>query len=403
MLFLILVLNIFYSTYQEALANYFFASGVETLGSVNGVESSESFSPVSHNLINLDGHTSDLSFDDNNEYIDGYPDDFMDADDYANLQDHLDKMDIPPGIEAAIPWLPDFTECKKKPITGNSSQCTASQLNLDVAGLHGLDSSLSSLLSKPAHVGMKPTSVGSSSMQTQMDTVIHTPDMDLSSSWYHSQVAQNKRKSSTSKHRGSALNLPVGKESSKSRWFLEPFKSKKKPVASSSSTNHSYVNQFEPVPPSHGTDSSIWGHYISKNAKKQVGASSTHYPTYTDALHYPPVADPSMPLWQESFKNKMKASLSNHTIQGFYPFHGLHPAAEEVADIPWAQDYSAPNQNNAAADGSSTFHVEAIAGGVKDEILRKFRLFKQFDTVEDHSDHHYAGYSSSMKQVPRFR
>ncbi|KAE8125819.1 hypothetical protein FH972_020590 [Carpinus fangiana] len=382
---------------QEALANYFFAPGVETLGSVNGVESSESFSPVSHNLINLDGHTSDLSFDDNNEYIDGYPDDFMDADDYANLQDHLDKMDIPPGIEAAIPWLPDFTECKKKP-TGNSSQCTASQLNLDVAGLHGLDSSLSSLLSKPAHASMKPTSVGSSSMQTQMDTVIHPPEMDLSSSWYHSQVAQNKKKSSASKHRGSALNLPVGKESSKSRWFLEPFKSKKKPVASSSSTNHSYVNQFEPVPPSHGTDSSIWGHYTSKNAKKQVGASSTYYPTYTDALHYPPVADPSMPLWQESFKNKMKASLTNHTIQGFYPFHGLHPAAEEVADIPWAQDYSAPNQNSAAADGSSTFHVEAIAGGVKDEILRKFRLFKQFDTIEDHSDHHYTGYSSSMKQ-----
>lgn len=367
------------------MANYFFAPGVETLGSVNGVESSESFSPVSHNLFSLDGQTSDLSLDDNNEYTDGYPDDFMDADDYAIVQDHLDKMDIPPGIEAAIPWLPDFTQCKEKPITGSSSQYTGPQIHLDVVGLHGLDSSLSSWSSKPAHVNM--------------DTVIDPPEMDLSSSWYHSQVAQNKKKSSASKHRGSALNLPVGKESSKSRWFLEPFKSKKKPVASSTSTNHSYVNQLDPVPPSHGVDSSLWGHYISKNAKKQVGASSTYYPTYTDALHYPPVADPSMPLWQESFKNKMKASLTNHAMQSFY---GLHAAAEEVADIPWVQD-SAQNQNNGAADGSSTFHVEAIAGGVKDEILRKFRLFKQFDTVEDHSDHHYTGHGSSMKQVPRFR
>jgi ubiquitin-conjugating enzyme E2 O len=403
MLFLILVLNLFYFTYQEALANYFFPPGVETLGSVNGVESSGSFSPVSHNLVNLDGHISDLSYDDNNEYFDSYPDDFMDADDYAIVQDHLDKMDIPPGIEAAIPWLPDFTQCKKNPITGSSSQYAGTEMHLDVVGLHGLDSSLPSWSSKPAHVSMKPTSVGNSSMQTQMDTVIHPPEMDLSSSCYHSQVAQNKKKSSASKHRGSALNLPVGKESSKSRWFLEPFKSKKKPVASSGSTNHSYVNQLDPVPPSHGVDSSIWGHSISKNAKKQVGVSSTYYPNYTDALHYPHGSDPSTPLWQESFKDKMKASLTNHTIQGFYvPFHGLPAAAEEVADVPWAQD-SAQNQNNAAADGSSTFHVEAIAGGVKEEILRRFCLFKQFDTVEDHSDHHYSGHGSSMKQVTRFR
>jgi len=149
MLFLILVLNLFYFTYQEALANYFFPPGVETLGSVNGVESSGSFSPVSHNLVNLDGHISDLSYDDNNEYFDSYPDDFMDADDYAIVQDHLDKMDIPPGIEAAIPWLPDFTQCKKNPITGSSSQYAGTEMHLDVVGLHGLDSSLPSWSSKP--------------------------------------------------------------------------------------------------------------------------------------------------------------------------------------------------------------------------------------------------------------
>lgn len=375
---------------EEALANFFFGSGVEMLGSVN-VESSEM-----HNLINIDGHSSE-SYDDYNEYID-FSDDLLDVDEYAyaKLQKHFDSMDIPPGIEAPVPWLPDVAQRKKKPVTGSNSYYTGSEMNLDNVGPHGIDSSLSSWLEKPAHVNMKPP-ISNPSMQTQMDSVIHPPEMDLSSPWYHSKVAQNKKKSSTSHHRGGALNLPLGKESSKSRWFLDPFKSKKKPVASSSSTNCSYVKHLDAMKLPSGAEPSFWGHYIPENLKKQVGTStySSANQVHMDALNYP-AGEPPMPWWQESFKTKMTPYSINPT--GFYiPFHGLHAPPEEVADVPWVQD-SARNQNNVAADGSSTFPIEVISGKDTDEILRRFKLFKQFDTVEDYSDHHYTGYGSTMKQ-----
>ncbi|KAF5478650.1 hypothetical protein F2P56_005193 [Juglans regia] len=383
---------------QEALANYFLGPGMETLNSVNGVESPESFSPMSHNLINLDGHSSDLSYDDNNDV---YFDDFTDVDEYAIVQAHFDNMDIPPGIEAPIPWLPDFAQCKKS-VTGSISHHSGPLIQLDSVSTHGMDSSLSSWSAKPAHVDVKTTLVGSSGVQTQMDSLVQPPGIDMTSPWNHPQVSQNKKKSSGSTHRRSALNLPFGKESSKSRWFLEPFKSKKKSAASSSSTNHSHVNQFDSsLPP--GAESSTWAHYKSEMVKKQVGTSITYYPTlpvHTDASNYPPGVEPTAPWWQDTFKTKiMKPSFTNHTAySSFYvPFHGLHAPSEEVADIPWVQD-SAQNQFDAAADVSSTFTAEAISVRDKDEILRKFCLFKQFDTVEDYSDHHYTGHGSSTKQ-----
>ncbi|KAG2681855.1 hypothetical protein I3760_11G163400 [Carya illinoinensis] len=257
---------------QEALANYFLGPGKETLDSVNGVESPENFSPMSHNLINLDGHSSDLSYDDNNDV---YFDDFTDVDEYAIVQAHFDNMDIPPGIEAPIPWLP---------VTGNISHHSGPLIHLDSVSTHGMDSSLSSWSANPAHVNVKTTLVGSS--------------------------------------------------------------------------------------------------------------------VHTDASNYPPGVEPSAPWWQDTFKTKiMKPSFTNHTAHSsFYvPFHGLHAPSEEVADTPWVQD-SGQNQFDVAAEVSSTFPAEAISGRGKDEILRKFCLFKQFDTVEDYSDHHYTGQGSYTKQ-----
>ncbi|KAB1202971.1 putative ubiquitin-conjugating enzyme E2 26 [Morella rubra] len=383
---------------KEPLPNYFFAaSGAENLDPVNGIECLESFSPVSHNVINLDGHSSDLSYDDNNDV---YFDDFMDFDEYAFVQAHFDNMDIPPGIEAPIPWLPDFPQAKKKADIASSSHCKGSEIHLNSVGPHGIDSSMSSRSAKPAYVDLTPSSVGSSGMQTQMDTVINHPEMDPSSPWNHSRAAQSKNKSSAPKHRGNALNLPLGKESSKSRWFLEPFKSKKKPVASNNSTIISYVNQLDLM------ESSSWGHYTPEKVKKQVSTSSTYnppFPVHADPSSYPTGVEPSMPWWQESFKTKMmKQAFASHPTQSaFYvPFPGLHGPSEEVADIPWVHD-PFPNKYHVAAEGSSTFPVEAISGRDKDEILRNFQSFKQFDTVEDHSDHHFTVHGSYMKQPPK--
>ncbi|CBI20306.3 unnamed protein product, partial [Vitis vinifera] len=75
------------------------------LESLDGFPSSKSFAPGVHSSINIDGFVSDLSYDDDDN-TDIYSDDFMDDDEYAILQAHFDNVDIPPGVEAPIPWLP---------------------------------------------------------------------------------------------------------------------------------------------------------------------------------------------------------------------------------------------------------------------------------------------------------
>jgi len=71
-------------------------------------------------------------------------------------------------------------------------------------------------------------------------------------------------------------------------------------------------------------------------------------------------------------------------------------APKDVKKFPWLQP-SARNQNNAAAEP-----IKAISGKDKYEILRRFKLFKQFDIVEDYSDHYHASYGSTKMQVTRF-
>ncbi|KAL5230950.1 hypothetical protein ABZP36_029726 [Zizania latifolia] len=56
----------------------------------------------------------------------------------------------------------------------------------------------------------------------------------------------------------------------------------------------------------------------------------------------------------------------------------LPPGVE--ATVPWLQ-------KPAAADGPGTFKSMAE---IDDEITKRYKFFKQFDTVEDFSDHHYA-------------
>ncbi|KAL4650848.1 hypothetical protein ACB092_01G116800 [Castanea dentata] len=60
-------------------------------------------------------------------------------------------------------------------------------------------------------------------------------------------------------------------------------------------------------------------------------------------------------------------------------------APKDVKKFPWLRPSSQKNQNNAAAEP-----IEANSGNDKNEILRRFQLFKQFDIVEDFSDHYYA-------------
>ncbi|KAF9588432.1 hypothetical protein IFM89_010191 [Coptis chinensis] len=77
---------------------------------------------------------------------------------------------------------------------------------------------------------------------------------------------------------------------------------------------------------------------------------------------------------------------------------------KEMKDGLWLQQ-PANSQKEPASRSSVSFPVLSSCTREmeedKDEVLKKYRLFKQFDTVGDYSDHHYASQGSKTKQPPR--
>ncbi|KAJ6886845.1 hypothetical protein NC651_027255 [Populus alba x Populus x berolinensis] len=304
-----------------------------------------SSSPGANNVINVDGLDSDSLYDDG-ACMDFYSDDIMEFDEYSYLQSHFDNVDIPPGVEAPIPWLPNSDNNAKKTANGTNSFNTSNQMQSNGGGSWSL---------KPAHASKKLSSGSGSSFHNPMDSVSHASGVNLSSPWSFPQAAQSKKEKSISQHGRSALNFP-------------PFQSKKKPATSNSSTDYGYAKHLGDVMLPHGVGPAHLGH---------TSLAPEFYPTppsFVGGLHHFPIVGPSM----STFMSKFKKSFDNHTSHSnFYdPFDALHiPPEEKAAGTP-------KNVN-------------------KDDILRKFQLFKRFDTVEDHSDHHYTSKGSLMKQPPK--
>ncbi|BBH01791.1 ubiquitin-conjugating enzyme 25, partial [Prunus dulcis] len=326
---------------EPTVNNLFGPSAIEFLGSGNGIEATKSFAPA--NLINLDGPISDVSYDDD-DYTDYYLDEFMDVDEYALLQAHFDNADIPPGIEAPVPWFSDPPNSKVNSVSGSSSVNQSGQIQPDDVGLQGNNSPLSPW-----------------SLKTQIDNIPHPP---LSPPWKLSKAARSKKKQPALQHQGSAPNLPVGVESSKSQWLLGPFQRKKKPSSSSSSTNYNSVNQFDAMKLVSGSEASSMAYFREVLKKK---ASSTSY--------NPPAVPPPIPWWPDPFSK----SNTMHLIQVFM--------------IHWVRYILLEKCFNNPTRKLSSMDI--------DEFIEKFKGFKQFDTIEDHSDHHYTSRGSSTKQPPK--
>ncbi|KAK8985668.1 hypothetical protein V6N11_068916 [Hibiscus sabdariffa] len=294
-------------------------------GSINKVEPSKHSTLGSQNAYNLDG---DLAYDD--DFHDNYClSDFWDVDEYAMLQSHFDNFDIPAGVEASVPWFPDFSESKKNTSHANTQ-----------SSLNGNDQSHSTWLSKPAHVNKKPAS----SFLTPVDPISHSPGgAGVSSTFLFPQGSQS-NKSATSQHKWTSQILPVSSGShSYSMKFPSPFKPTYRDHFSSDVMTHIDGGGFMPM------------------------ASLTHTM----------VAEPSMSWWPPPMKPKY--NLNKHNVYSSFgdPLDGANITPQEVADI--------RNQRNVNAA----------------DILSKFQHFKQFDTVEDFSDHHYAASGSSTKQPPK--
>jgi len=336
----------------------------EKFGSVSGIASSSNLPSVSNNLINVDGHGSDLSYDED-DYIDILPEDYMDVDEYALLQKHFDNVDIPPGIEAPFNWLPPGYDVAFKK-TENSMFYPWHHVQ-----------------SNAALSPMTPSSQPSVSLDPTNSKASSVFDFDYSSN--SSQSAPSKKKSVTSKHRGRTSNASVGVESSKSHWFSGPFHSKRKP----SST---YLGLVDPLEAAKLTGAKFKPGMMADGSSV---SSHSHFIGPNGSWHHPFGTDPVKPWWKNP-QNAKSFAIHHKKISKniYYPFDPLVAQTEHGFDN-LVHDSAGDGFNGKAVDGP----IVTISDEAREEIMRKFRSFKQFDTVEDTSDHYFVRNSASMKQV----
>lgn len=364
---------------KKTLGSHSFNPDVEILESTNEVESN--FPSASHNLIDLDNPCS-YSSNEDDDWI-GF-DEIMDVDAYSALQAHFDHMDIPPDIEAPIPWLPQDQNGNKTNIETSRTSWSSFAEPQSVSG-------------SVNHLG---TSTGQVQLNEALSNSLHLPadvgvlnHLDHFASFPSHDVQPNKKPAASryrDKSEVSHLNSLLGIDAAKSRWFLDPFKRKKKLHGS----NNISINPLDAMKLHNGGETSD----TSDSVKKQVSShnmSQPNFQTYVD--FFDPEAGQSMPYWPEYAKMKNKEPFfPPHMASGLYgPFNTLvPPTLGEVVDMPWVQGSTQNLPNFAQGDSISI----TISPADMDKFLQNFEQFKQFDTVDDHSDHHYTSKGSSMNQ-----
>ncbi|KAI4333668.1 hypothetical protein L6164_018448 [Bauhinia variegata] len=349
---------------------------VEKFGPASGVQSSNNYASVPLNSIGVDSHGAVLS-NDGDGYADLFSDDYMDLDQYALLEAHFDNVDIPPAIEAPIPLMPNFDLSLKK--TGSSSLLCRSLTQPNAQYSHMTDLSHPSWSFEPANPKTEETLGGSSSFQTDKDAMGHPSGLDLFHSEFFSEVFPGKNNSATLQHGVAMSNMSVGVETSKPQWFPGPFQSKKEHPILHESTNNGSVDN-------------------SKATMLVPGFYPSNFFNPVDGLNHPPGIESANPWWKESHNYKASFPKNAAYSNFFYPFGAVHSPEHILANAwgqnPWVQN-SVREENNGSASDSP---VVVISDEEIDQIVKNFQQFKQFDTVEDFSDHYYVRNNSSMKQ-----
>ncbi|CAN4117707.1 unnamed protein product [Withania somnifera] len=309
-------------------------------GPVDGVQSSKNCLLSSNNPIIIDDFGSDL-FCGADEHMNIYYDDLYD--DYAFLQSHFDNMDIPTGIEATIPWMPG-------PLKEQIVSTTTSTLGRDLSGAardQSTSFSGSTLVGEPSQFGLSLSSPGPA-LGKEGQLVIGS----------------------------SNANSSKGVSSSK---ILSSGAGRRKKFHSSGTTTSFDWND----------PSKLYSESLSNYGKKlgSSGATASNG-WYNQSTHigpdFPfPVGSP-MSHWHNLFLNQ------------------ISPISAGVTDALGAMNYFPQSLHNSATTaGSPSIPSGPACNGEQHgnlgETLKKFRLFKKFDTVDDHSDHFYSKQASSGK------
>lgn len=91
-----------------------------TSGSINSSNLNSSNSDITYHGDDEDGNGSgedEIGFYEDEEYVSDYDDndDFLYNDCYTGMQSQFDNVDLPPGVEASLPWLNDPDSSAKVP------------------------------------------------------------------------------------------------------------------------------------------------------------------------------------------------------------------------------------------------------------------------------------------------
>ncbi|XP_022981285.1 probable ubiquitin-conjugating enzyme E2 25 [Cucurbita maxima] len=363
-----------------------FIPDVEVVESTN--KDGSNLPSASHNFIDLDNYCSESSAEDD-EWIPF--DEVMDVDAYSALQAHFDHMDIPTDIEVPIPWLPHVQKGNQTNIE-TSSLLAEPQIKPDAVNQLGRASAL---------LKLKAALANSLSLPADIDVLSHLHEGFEPFPSFSSQDIQPNMKSTASQYRDKSVspyevghvNSLLGTHAAKP-WWSDHLKCKKKQYGS----NNSSFNQPDAMKLHNGGETSA----TPDSVKKQAGIHKMpHHSNFPGHMEVVKNMQPGqfIPYGPEYAKMKAKDPFfATHTASGlpFYPL-GVPPTLGEAVDMPWTQG-STQHFTNIAPDNSTSV---SIPPENLDAILANFESFKQFDTVNDHSDHYYSSNGFSMKQEPK--
>ncbi|KAM7278380.1 hypothetical protein ACFE04_005514 [Oxalis oulophora] len=257
---------------------------------------------------------------------------------FEMLQACVDGMDFPSGVEEDIPWYPALVKMKEKKVEENQQKVDMLQ-----ASIVKMDF---------------PSSV----------------EADVSLFPEFAQSGEEKKLGEE------ASSLDLGAVF-KNEFVFDPHvfnvtKSKMKVIGSNSLVND-----------------------VSKKAsklKKIMAATKSFEHTYHFTGHHQLEIFPSdlTNFFGDAHTQSEKTWFGSAIEQSSFPLGNMQNASQdEIIDL------TEDTFNQSSIDGlemtEDTFNQSSIDGL---EIWRKFQLFKQFDTAEDHSDHHYNSMDSSKQQ-----
>nr|XP_043626055.1 uncharacterized protein LOC122597536 [Erigeron canadensis] len=324
--------------------------------------------------------------------------DYVDEDLWA-LQAHFDNIDLPTGIEAPIPWLPDFVQMKKttpvEPLVTKHALFAASK-----SQPNGDESTFNFSNKKKLTVRRRSTFFDVKSQSN----LTHVPAHNLASNYtgfgtnlYNNPYAQAHKGTSQTPFAASQSQLhgvnPLpssiwhqSSEKNSAVWKKSSFFDVKPP-----SDVQSYIADNIP---SHYTGSGS-GFYYNPNTQAGNGRLS-----FSSSYH-PPASDPKVSEWQNSImKNHME--LNEGSLSAMFPEHGgMYPEYDTIPDFDTGDGLNLnPNANpNLESSISSLIgSSSSMARLDNDEVKKMYESFKNFDIVVDFPDHTFASMNQAMMQ-----